>query len=457
MSQYYRSLIQNPGLLDTYTGATVAFSVRKLSSTYSGFCMKVRRSGDDSELDIGFSGGLIDSNTLLTFIGENFTTFSEDLTQTTWIKSFTSISGNTILAPDGNMTGDKVLETATTNVHSIAKGTGTITTGVTYNISVYIKAGERTKCLFLSQVSGLLRQATIDLITGVISSSTFDIPLTISQVGSTGWWRVSAEIVAGTTNPGNNGMVVRLLNDAGSQNYLGDITKGLYVWGAQFTISSSVKPYYKTVADFAGKGFIRTWYDQSGNNNHAFNITPSSQPQIGISSSVLPVSIVTDPTTGKISTNWTVGSRVLSLTTSFLPSQKIIQTMVFNRTSGSQYSIGLGNSVTASVLLYWDPTGNLQSRWNGTTITHVSGDTGSTGSFLVTTLRDGSNSVKMWRNNSPLTSGSNSSLAGAYTFLGKYTSPQHQGYMGEVVVWKQDYESVRSGIEQNINSYFNAY
>jgi hypothetical protein len=63
----------------------------------------------------------------------------------------------------------------------------------------------------------------------------------------------------------------------------------------------------------------------------------------------------------------------------------------------------------------------------------------------------------MWRNNSPLTSGSNSNLAGAYSALGKYTSPQHQGYMGEVVVWKQDYESVRSGIEQNINSYFNAY
>jgi hypothetical protein len=454
MSQYYRTLIQNAGLLDIYTGATVAFSVRKLSNTYSGFCMKVRRSGDDSELDIGFSGGLIDSTALLTFIGENFTTFSEDLTQTTWVKSFTTISGNTIVAPDGNTTGDKVLETATNSTHQITKNTGSLTTGVTYNISVYIKAGERTKCLFLSSVSGLSRQATIDLTTGVISGSTFDIPLTISQVGSTGWWRVSAEIVAGTTS---SSMIVRLLNDVGAQTYLGDVTKGIYVWGAQFTISSSVKSYYKTVADFAGKGFIRTWYDQSGNINHAFNSTPSSQPQIALSSSVVLPTIVTDPTTGKISTNWTLGGRSLSLTTSFFPSQKIIQTMVFNRTSGSQYSIGLGNSVTASVLLFWGNDGTLISRWNNGAITHVSGDTGSTGSFLITTLRDGSNSVKMWRNNSPLTSGSNSSLAGAYAVLGKYTSPQHVGYMGEVVVWKQDYESVRSGIEQNINSYFNAY
>jgi hypothetical protein len=454
MSQYYRTLIQNAGLLDIYTGATVAFSVRKLSNTYSGFCMKVRRSGDDSELDIGFSGGLIDSTALLTFIGENFTTYSEDLTQTTWVKSFTTISGNTIVAPDGNTTGDKVLETATNSTHQITKNTGSLTTGVTYNISVYIKAGERTKCLFLSSVSGLSRQATIDLTTGVISGSTFDIPLTISLVGSTGWWRVSAEIVAGTTS---SSMIVRLLNDVGAQTYLGDVTKGIYVWGAQFTISSSVKSYYKTVADFAGKGFIRTWYDQSGNINHAFNSTPSSQPQIALSSSVVLPTIVTDPTTGKISTNWTLGGRSLSLTTSFFPSQKIIQTMVFNRTSGSQYSIGLGNSVTASVLLFWGNDGTLISRWNNGAITHVSGDTGSTGSFLITTLRDGSNSVKMWRNNSPLTSGSNSSLAGAYAVLGKYTSPQHVGYMGEVVVWKQDYESVRSGIEQNINSYFNAY
>jgi hypothetical protein len=454
MSQYYRTLIQGGGLLDTYPNATVAFSVRKLKSNYSGYCMKVRRSGDDSELDIGFSGGLIDSSALLTFIGENFTTYSENLTQATWIKLSTTISGDTIIAPDGNTTGDKVLETATNSTHQITKNTGLLTTGVTYNISVYIKAGERTKCLFLSSVSGLSRQATIDLTTGVISGSTFDIPLTISQVGSTGWWRVSAEIVAGTTS---SSMIVRLLNDVGAQTYLGDVTKGIYVWGAQFTISSSVKSYYKTVADFAGKGFIRTWYDQSGNINHAFNSTPSSQPQIALSSSVVLPTIVTDPTTGKISTNWTLGGRSLSLTTSFFPSQKIIQTMVFNRTSGSQNSIGLGNSVTASVLLFWGNDGTLISRWNGAAITHVSGDTGSTGSFLITTLRDGSNSVKMWRNNSPLTSGSNSSLAGAYAVLGKYTSPQHVGYMGEVVVWKQDYESVRSGIEQNINSYFNAY
>lgn len=39
------------GLLDTYTGATVAYSVRLLSSTYSGALVRIRRSSDNAEKD----------------------------------------------------------------------------------------------------------------------------------------------------------------------------------------------------------------------------------------------------------------------------------------------------------------------------------------------------------------------------------------------------------------------
>lgn len=60
------------GILDTYTGAGAGYSIRRLYSSYTGSCMKVVRSTDSVEQDIGFDGsGNFDSSALSTFIGSN--------------------------------------------------------------------------------------------------------------------------------------------------------------------------------------------------------------------------------------------------------------------------------------------------------------------------------------------------------------------------------------------------
>jgi len=56
-------------LLDTNPGASVAYSLRLLSSTYNGSAIRVRRSSDNAEQDIGFSGGILDTASLLSFCG----------------------------------------------------------------------------------------------------------------------------------------------------------------------------------------------------------------------------------------------------------------------------------------------------------------------------------------------------------------------------------------------------
>jgi hypothetical protein len=54
--------------LDTYTGATAAYSVRKLSSTYSGSCIEAYRVSDGATQDIGFDAdGLIDTAAIIAF------------------------------------------------------------------------------------------------------------------------------------------------------------------------------------------------------------------------------------------------------------------------------------------------------------------------------------------------------------------------------------------------------
>jgi len=59
-----------PLLLDKYSGAEFAFSTRLLSSTYTGDCLKVKRSSDGATQNIGFnSDGYLDQASIETFRG----------------------------------------------------------------------------------------------------------------------------------------------------------------------------------------------------------------------------------------------------------------------------------------------------------------------------------------------------------------------------------------------------
>jgi len=79
-------------LLDTYTGAKIAYSLRKLDSNYTGNAIRVRRSSDNSEQDIGFTNNELDTTSLLSFVGSN------DGYVTTWYDQ----SGNTNNATHNN-------------------------------------------------------------------------------------------------------------------------------------------------------------------------------------------------------------------------------------------------------------------------------------------------------------------------------------------------------------------
>lgn len=58
-------------LLDVYPGARFAFSFRKLSNSYSGPSIRVRRSSDDAEQGIGFVSDVLDTASLLSFVGSS--------------------------------------------------------------------------------------------------------------------------------------------------------------------------------------------------------------------------------------------------------------------------------------------------------------------------------------------------------------------------------------------------
>jgi hypothetical protein len=58
-----------PFLLDLYPNAAAAYSLRKLRTLYTGSAIRVRRSSDNTEQDIGFVDNQLDTSTLTTFCG----------------------------------------------------------------------------------------------------------------------------------------------------------------------------------------------------------------------------------------------------------------------------------------------------------------------------------------------------------------------------------------------------
>lgn len=77
-------------ILDDYSGASAAYSLRKLDADYAGSAIRVRRSSDNTEQDIGFTGDCNDLDTaaLKTFVGTGGT---DDGFVVTWYDQ----SGNT--------------------------------------------------------------------------------------------------------------------------------------------------------------------------------------------------------------------------------------------------------------------------------------------------------------------------------------------------------------------------
>jgi hypothetical protein len=57
------------GMLNLFPNASLGLSLDLLDSDYTGSAIKVRRSSDNAELDIGFVDGVLDIATLLTFAG----------------------------------------------------------------------------------------------------------------------------------------------------------------------------------------------------------------------------------------------------------------------------------------------------------------------------------------------------------------------------------------------------
>jgi len=101
----------------------------------------------------------------------NFFQRSDDFADTYWSKNGSTVSSNTLIAPDGTLTADTAVETATTADHWLYRSETSLTTAQAYTFSVYAKYAGRFLLLVLSNsVSGDV-YVYFDLQTGTITKA----------------------------------------------------------------------------------------------------------------------------------------------------------------------------------------------------------------------------------------------------------------------------------------------
>ena len=143
---------------------------------------------------------------------------------------------NTIVAPDGTLTGDKLVENTENNSHGLQNVSAAILSATAYTFSIYAKAGERSviQLVIGSFVFNNLF-ANFNLSDGTVSSiSPSGITASITPVGN-GWYRCVATSTSISASAGYGPFwTVQNSPTAGRlAAYQGDGYSGVYIWGAQ--------------------------------------------------------------------------------------------------------------------------------------------------------------------------------------------------------------------------------
>ena len=213
----------------------------------------------------------------------NLVTYSDDHSNGVWIgQGISAVSSNTIVAPDGTLTADKIVGTLGQRTRQSIYQSVSVTSGVKYTFSRFLKAGERKYvCMWfdnpnITEGAYFGAYTYVDLELGrIVFNSNSNVSITEYP---NKWYRFTISATpsfTGTLSLNTSMGTPNNYLDVGTPDiykYVGDGNSGFYTWGAQVEAGAFPTSYIPTsastvtrsadLASITGTNFS-SWYNSS--------------------------------------------------------------------------------------------------------------------------------------------------------------------------------------------------
>ena len=200
----------------------------------------------------------------------NLLTYSSEFDNAAWVKDGATVTPSAAMGPDGTMTASLLQESTASGLHNTARIGISVTVGATYSATIFAKPASGSRILRLASFGQV---ANIDLVSmeyNVFGSTAFSV--SVSRAPN-GFVRAAIQGVVSQTSSSNVYISLARSLASASNNYTGDGTSGIYIWGAQLEVGAFPTSYIPTTsaqvtraADVASVNTLSPWYNSAAGN-----------------------------------------------------------------------------------------------------------------------------------------------------------------------------------------------
>lgn len=176
--------------------------------------------------------------------------YVNDFDNAAWTKGAATITANAAIGPRGTLAMDKLVEDNTNGQHYVTRPVSCASSTM-YTMSVYAKAGERTRLTMIDWGFAGAASGTFDLSAGtVVVPGVNAVRVSIEHIWG-GIYRCRVTWVTGAAQSTISPRI-RLVQSGTTDTYTGDNSSGLYLWGAQLVRGSEPLGHVSIGATRAG-------------------------------------------------------------------------------------------------------------------------------------------------------------------------------------------------------------